>query len=61
MEGEIYEDGTVGTIGSKKKTTRTQDKNWLKWMDNNRVGLKDIYSLRHSCRKYAQMEYNDAP
>lgn len=62
MIGEIYEDDNRGRLVEMKKTNRIQDRIWLKYMLQHRVGKRDVYSLaRHNCRKYAQWEYRDAP
>lgn len=62
MEGVIDKYDDAGTVVQTKQTTAAQDQAWLNWMRTNRVGTKDIYSvLRFNCRKYAQMEFADAP
>jgi len=62
MKGEICEDGPGGKVVKTKKTRPAQDVAWVKWMRKWRVGTQDVYSVgRHSCRKYSQWEYRDAP
>ncbi len=63
LGGEIYrETFKDGTILRRHKTTPQQDKAWLNYMTTKRVGTKDGYSVaRQNCRKYSNMEFDDAP
>ena len=62
MEGLIYEDDAVGKTKKTKKTTVKQDKKWLKYMLDTRVGTTDVYTAGwFNCRYYSQLEFADAP
>jgi len=63
LEGEIYQETfTDGKILRRHKTTPQQDRAWLNYIMTKRLGTKDGYSVaRHNCRKYSNMEFDDAP
>jgi hypothetical protein len=64
LKGEIYEPRPVSgaTIVSQHLPTAAQGARWLDYMQNNRLGLQDGYSVaRHNCRTYSQWEFRDAP
>jgi len=63
LEGEIYQETfTDGKILRRHKTTPQQDRAWLNYIMTKRLGIKDGYSVaRHNCRKYSNMEFDDAP
>ena len=63
LEGTIYNPDPVkgASISARHNTTVEQDIKWFRYMMNERLGLKDVYSVaRHNCRKYAQWEFRDA-
>jgi len=54
--------GHVRTVIKTKNTTVQQDVTWANKMLTERLEKIDTYSvLRHNCRKYSQMEFDDAP
>ena len=63
LEGQIYQAKFKdGTISKRHETTPQQDRAWLNYMTTTRLGTKDGYSVaRHNCRKYSNMEFDDAP
>ena len=61
MEGEVYQTDGFGKIIKTKKESAAKDKIWL-FVMNGAVGDKDVYSvLRHNCRMFSQLVFNDAP
>jgi RHS repeat-associated protein len=67
LEGKIYRDGETeaavdGEILRRQQTAPEQDSAWFRYMTTKRVDTKDGYSVaRHNCRKYSNMEFDDAP
>ena len=52
----------IGKVIKTKETTVTEDIEWLKYVETQRVGLKDIYTLNFfNCRTYSNWEFADAP
>ncbi len=64
IEGNIYiSRGVPGAaVVGRHVTTPQQDRNWINYMTQSRVGTIDGYSVaRHNCRKFSQLEFADAP
>jgi RHS repeat-associated protein len=63
LEGEIYQETfTDGKILRRPQDHAPAGQAWLNYIMTKRLGTKDGYSVaRHNCRKYSNMEFDDAP